>query len=125
MIARCGGDHARRRAHSEHRGPCASPCRSLQIATLDSHEPPIWRGTIMHANRTRRLITVLTSVVMLATLAGPASAAIRIDRIRYDAPGSDTGTNAHLNEERVVLINTGDSARDIGGRAVSRPPRPP
>jgi hypothetical protein len=51
---------------------------------------------------------------MLVALAGPASAAIRIDRIRYDAPGTDTGTNAHLNEERVVLINTGDSARDIG-----------
>jgi hypothetical protein len=72
----------------------------------------------VHANRTRRLVTVLTSVAVLAAVAGPASAVIRIDRIRYDAPGTDTGTNAHLNEERVVLINTGDSARDIGGWSV-------
>jgi P pilus assembly chaperone PapD len=69
----------------------------------------------MHAIRTRRLVTMLTSVIMLVALAGPAGAAIRIDRIRYDAPGTDTGANAHLNEERVVLVNTGDTARNIGG----------
>lgn len=72
----------------------------------------------MHANRTRRLVTLLTSAVMLVTIAGPASAAIRFERIRYDAPGTDTRTNAHLNKELVVLINTGDSVRNIGGWTV-------
>jgi Lamin Tail Domain len=70
------------------------------------------------ANHIRRLTTLLTFVVMLVAIAGPASAAIRIERIRYDAPGTDTRTNAHLNEERVVLINTGDSVRNIGGWTV-------
>ncbi|HSK96647.1 MAG TPA: lamin tail domain-containing protein [Euzebyales bacterium] len=69
----------------------------------------------MSANLIRHLTTLLTFVIMLVAIAGPASAAIRIERIRYDAPGPDRRTNAHLNEERVVLINTGDSARNIGG----------
>ena len=65
-------------------------------------------------NATRRLVTLLLSVAMVLTIAGPASAAIRFERIRYDAPGTDTRTNAHLNKEVVVLINTGDSVRNIG-----------
>jgi Lamin Tail Domain len=69
-------------------------------------------------NTTRRLITLLTSVALLLAIAGPASAAIRLQRIRYDAPGTDTGTNAHLNKEFVVLVNTGDSARNLGGWTV-------
>jgi hypothetical protein len=69
-------------------------------------------------NARRRLMTLLTFVAMLLAIAGPASAAIRFERIRYDAPGTDTGTNAHLNQEVVVLINTGDSARNIGGWTV-------
>jgi Lamin Tail Domain len=69
-------------------------------------------------NTTRRLITLLTSVALLLAIAGPASAAIRLQRIRYDAPGKDTRTNAHLNKEFVVLINTGDSARNLGGWTV-------
>jgi len=72
----------------------------------------------MSASRIRRLTTLLTSAVMLVAVAGPASAAIRIERIRYDAPGPDRRTNAHLNEERVVLINTGDTVRNIGGWTV-------
>jgi hypothetical protein len=65
-------------------------------------------------NTRRRLVTLITSVAMLLAIAGPASAAIRIQRIRYDAPGTDTRTNAHLNQEFVVLINTGSTARNIG-----------
>jgi hypothetical protein len=70
---------------------------------------------IVHANRIRRLATLLTAIFMLLAVAGPAAAAIRIDRIRYDAPGTDTRTNAHLNKEFLVLVNTGDSVRNIGG----------
>jgi Lamin Tail Domain len=72
----------------------------------------------VHANRLRRLATILTSVALLIGIAGPASAAIRIERIRYDAPGTDIRTNAHLNKEVVVLVNTGNSVRNIGGWTV-------
>jgi hypothetical protein len=72
----------------------------------------------VRANRIRRLATILTSVALLIGIAGPASAAIRIERIRYDAPGTDTRTNAHLNKELVVLVNTGNSVRNIGGWTV-------
>jgi hypothetical protein len=69
----------------------------------------------MSASRIRRLTTLLISAVMLVAVAGPASAAIRIERIRYDAPGTDTRANAQINQERIVLINTGDTVRSIGG----------
>jgi hypothetical protein len=52
--------------------------------------------------------TLLLAVVTLVLVsAAPAFAAIKITRIQYDPPGSDTGTNPHLNREFVVLKNTG------------------
>lgn len=67
--------------------------------------------------RTRGLVLF---VVTLAVLALPASAlaAIKIDRIRYDPPGSDTGSNAHLNEEYIVITNTGNSRVNIGAWSI-------
>ena len=58
--------------------------------------------------RPTRVIGV--SLVALLILAAPAaaSAAVRIAKIQYDPPGSDTGTNSHLNMEYVVLKNTGN-----------------
>lgn len=69
----------------------------------------------MHAVALRRLFTLVTSLLLVVVLAVPAGAAIRFDRIRYDAPGKDTGSNAHLNKEFVVLTNTGDAPRKLGG----------
>lgn len=49
---------------------------------------------------------------------GPAASAIgkaRLHKIVYNPSGPDTGTNAHLNKEILVLENRGDASIDIGG----------
>jgi hypothetical protein len=45
-------------------------------------------------------------------LPGVVSAAILIDKISFDPPGPDT--DANLNEEFVVITNTGDTTRSLG-----------
>ena len=52
---------------------------------------------------------------MVSVGAAPASAAIRIKKINFDPPGSDSGTNRHLNREIIVIKNTGDRTRGIDG----------
>lgn len=69
----------------------------------------------MHVGTRTRFGVLLVSVVLMLAAAGPASAAIRFDRLSYDAPGKDTGKNAHLNQEFVRLVNTGDTRRNLGG----------
>lgn len=63
----------------------------------------------------RRLLTTLLSMTLILAVAAPASAAIRFDKVRYDAPGKDTRKNAQINKEFVVLTNTGDKPRHLGG----------
>jgi Lamin Tail Domain len=41
-------------------------------------------------------------------------AAIKIAKIYYDSPGSDTGSNTSLNGEWVTIKNTGNSGRSLG-----------
>lgn len=60
--------------------------------------------------RVRAFTFALVVVVGVATMASAAEAAIRITKIQYDPPGTDTGSNSHLNKEFVVLKNTGSSA---------------
>ena len=65
-----------------------------------------------------RAIRWAVPVAALAlTLAFPALAfaAIRISKIQYDPPGTDTGTNSHLNKEFVVITNTGSRAVNLDG----------
>jgi hypothetical protein len=65
--------------------------------------------------RSRRILTTLLSTVLLLTVATPSGAAIRFDKIRYDPAGKDTRSNAQLRAEFVVLKNTGDTPRHLGG----------
>ncbi|GIU97385.1 MAG: hypothetical protein KatS3mg013_1188 [Actinomycetota bacterium] len=58
---------------------------------------------------------LLLVCVSMSLPAGWASAAIRIAKIQYDPPGTDTGTNAHLNKEFVVITNTGGCAVRLDG----------
>ena len=46
-------------------------------------------------------------------VAAPAFAAIKIAKIQYDSPGSDTGSNSSLDAEYVVIENTGNSRVNI------------
>ena len=55
------------------------------------------------------------AMALTMALAAPAAAAIRISKIRYDPPGTDTGTNSHLNKEFVVITNTGSRAVRLEG----------
>jgi hypothetical protein len=60
------------------------------------------------------LVAILATAVVLAGSA-EASAAIKITKIYYDSPGSDTGSNASLNAEYVVIKNTGSKAVTLTG----------
>ena len=52
-------------------------------------------------------------LVGLLVLPSTALGAIKIKAIYFDPPGSDTGSNSHLNKEYVVIKNTGNSARQL------------
>ena len=54
-------------------------------------------------------------VVLVVGMAAPASAAIKILRLHFDPPGADDGSNASLNQEYIVIKNTGDTKRSITG----------
>jgi hypothetical protein len=60
----------------------------------------------------RSLVAVVTGL-LVAVIALPASAAIRITKVQYDPPGSDTGSNSSLNAEWVKIKNTGDKAKSL------------
>jgi hypothetical protein len=65
--------------------------------------------------RGSRALTVFLSVLIIIMMASAASAAIKISKIQYDSPGSDDGSNASLNNEYVVIENTGSSVRRLEG----------
>lgn len=48
----------------------------------------------------------------------PSRSGLRIDRIRFDSPGSDTGTNASRNAEWVRVVNPGTRVRYPNGWTV-------
>jgi len=67
---------------------------------------------------TRRWIHLLVATsVGLVTLsaATPAGASLRIVKIYYDSPGSDTGSNSSLNHEFVTMKNDGNKAVAMTG----------
>jgi hypothetical protein len=66
------------------------------------------------------VLPVLTAVFAGLMAATPADAtpAIKIYRIYYDSPGSDTRTNTSLNGEYVVLKNMTASSRSLTGWTV-------
>ena len=60
-------------------------------------------------------------ILVLAFSAVPAMAGIRIDRIRFDPPGEDDGTNASLNQEIIRIENTGEHPVRLGGWTIHTP----
>jgi hypothetical protein len=67
-----------------------------------------------------RPLLLLTLVGSLA-LASTASSAIKIDRIYFDSPGADTGSNSSLNDEWIRLKNTGNGGRSLQGWKIRDP----
>jgi hypothetical protein len=61
----------------------------------------------------KRIVIGLVCAATLFSLAPAATGAIRIDRIYFDSPGADTGSNNSLNNEWIRLKNTGNSARSL------------
>jgi hypothetical protein len=62
----------------------------------------------------RLTATVLCGLAMLA-LVPAAPAAIKIAKIYFDSPGTDTGSNSSLNAESIRLKNTGSTGRYLTG----------
>jgi len=58
---------------------------------------------------------VLAAVAVTLIFVSAASAAIRITKVQYDSPGSDTGSNSSLNAEWVKIKNTGSHAKTLTG----------
>lgn len=59
----------------------------------------------------------LVAAIVIAIVAWPAAAGarIKIQTIRYDPPGADSGSNSSLNQEWIALKNTGRRARQLRG----------
>jgi hypothetical protein len=63
--------------------------------------------------RSPRLLGITLAVVLAS--ASPALGAVKINKIRYNPPGHDTGENAHRNREYVVLRNGGNRMVTLTG----------
>lgn len=59
----------------------------------------------------RALPIAIVGVVLL--LASPAWGAVKISRINFNPPGSDTGSRSSLRAEWIELKNTGSNARNL------------
>jgi hypothetical protein len=66
------------------------------------------------------LLAVLVAAVSAVLAPAPAEAtpAVKVYKIYYDSPGSDTRTNTSLNAEYIVLKNMTTSSRSITGWTV-------
>jgi hypothetical protein len=63
----------------------------------------------------KRVLSLALAGFAALALASSASAGIRITKIYFDSPGSDTGTNSSLNAEYVRLTNTGSKGKSLAG----------
>lgn len=63
------------------------------------------------------LTTVVSVALPVASNAAAADAAspVRIMKVQYNSPGSDTGSNASLNAEYVIIKNTSTTTRSLTG----------
>jgi hypothetical protein len=62
-----------------------------------------------------RRALILTGLTLLLSLPAAANAAVRITKIYYDSPGSDTGSNSSLNAEYITLTNNGNRSVNMTG----------
>jgi hypothetical protein len=63
----------------------------------------------------RVLVSGVVSALLLLGLTPASGAAIRIVKIYFDSPGSDTGSNSSLNAEWIRLKNTGSRGKYLTG----------
>jgi hypothetical protein len=65
----------------------------------------------------QRFLAILAAVGLIVTFTAAAASAgpIRIDKVQYDSPGSDGGSNSSLNAEWVVIKNAGKKPRQLKG----------
>jgi len=75
--------------------PCPSPARSGAVVACGPRTVP--------------------SAPPTAVRAAAAAPAVKISYVKYDSPGSDTGSNYSLNGEYVVIKNTTGTARSLTG----------
>ena len=63
------------------------------------------------------LASALTASVAVAlpTASGAATPPVKIYKVQYDSPGSDSGSNTSLNTEWVMLKNTTSTNRSLTG----------
>jgi hypothetical protein len=63
------------------------------------------------------LASALTASVAVAlpTASGAATPPVKIYKVQYDSPGSDSGSNTSLNTEWVMLKNTTSTNRSLSG----------
>ena len=62
----------------------------------------------------KRIVGLVCALVLLS-LVPAAPGAIKITKIYFDSPGSDTGSNSSLNAEWIRLKNTGNRAKSLRG----------
>lgn len=74
----------------------------------------------MTVRRAIASLTVAAAATVGVIAASPAGAApaIRVVKVYYDSPGSDTGSNTSINGEYVILKNVTASARSLTGWTV-------
>ena len=72
----------------------------------------------MRAKLVLSVLLALTVVAAAAPQADAAGARIRMVRIQYNSPGTDTGTNASINAEYVVLKNVGTARGNLNGYSI-------
>jgi hypothetical protein len=66
----------------------------------------------------RRVALATMLALLVLALPAQALAAIKIHKIYFDSPGSDTGSNTSLNAEYIVIRNTGTARVGLGGWTV-------
>ena len=63
----------------------------------------------------KRIVIALGCTAVALSLVTAAAGAIRIDKIYFDSPGSDNGSNSSLNDEWIRLKNKGNSKKSLQG----------
>jgi hypothetical protein len=73
----------------------------------------------MRASKRMIIAFIIAATVVLP--AGPSNAvpAVKIQSIVYNPRGKDTGTNSHLNKEKIIVRNRGDGTINLGGWRIS------
>jgi hypothetical protein len=63
----------------------------------------------------KRVILGLVCGLAMLALIPAAGAGVKISKIYFDSPGSDTGSNSSLKAEWIRLKNTGSTGRSLSG----------